>query len=186
MPREGPSAKWPDCGEPLLVRCWICEVYFEACAHEKAIEDAATTTDPWTLDMDAQGVRPVSCRDAAANARWLSKPASAAMRVTGFPARIRDYRPSVVASPCLDKRARISDPKRLEALHAPSRLSIACVAGCPSIAGRLAAADLAASLSVRRLGFPDDIASACAWLASEDSGYVTGQTIGVNGGRVLS
>jgi 2-hydroxycyclohexanecarboxyl-CoA dehydrogenase len=33
---------------------------------------------------------------------------------------------------------------------------------------------------------PDDIASACAWLVSEDSGYVTGQTIGVNGGRVVS
>jgi 2-hydroxycyclohexanecarboxyl-CoA dehydrogenase len=46
--------------------------------------------------------------------------------------------------------------------------------------------DLAASLPVRRLGVPDDIANACAWLASEDSGYVTGQTIGVNGGRVLS
>jgi 2-hydroxycyclohexanecarboxyl-CoA dehydrogenase len=45
---------------------------------------------------------------------------------------------------------------------------------------------LAQSLPVRRLGVPDDIASACAWLVSEDSGYVTGQTIGVNGGRVLS
>jgi 2-hydroxycyclohexanecarboxyl-CoA dehydrogenase len=41
-------------------------------------------------------------------------------------------------------------------------------------------------LPVRRLGKPDDIANACAWLVSEDSGYVTGQTIGVNGGRVVS
>jgi 2-hydroxycyclohexanecarboxyl-CoA dehydrogenase len=45
---------------------------------------------------------------------------------------------------------------------------------------------LAQMLPVRRLGVPDDIASACAWLVSEDSGYVTGQTIGVNGGRVVS
>jgi 2-hydroxycyclohexanecarboxyl-CoA dehydrogenase len=45
---------------------------------------------------------------------------------------------------------------------------------------------LAKTLPVRRLGVPDDIASACAWLISEDSGYVTGQTIGVNGGRVVS
>jgi len=36
------------------------------------------------------------------------------------------------------------------------------------------------------MGEPNDIASACAWLASEDTGYVTGQTIGVNGGRVPS
>jgi len=42
------------------------------------------------------------------------------------------------------------------------------------------------TLPVRRMGEPNDIANACAWLASEDSGYVTGQTIGVNGGRVLS
>jgi 2-hydroxycyclohexanecarboxyl-CoA dehydrogenase len=45
---------------------------------------------------------------------------------------------------------------------------------------------LAQSLPVRRLGIPDDIANACAWLCSEDTGYVTGQTIGVNGGRVVS
>ena len=42
------------------------------------------------------------------------------------------------------------------------------------------------TLPVRRMGEPNDIANACAWLASEESGYVTGQTIGVNGGRVLS
>jgi 2-hydroxycyclohexanecarboxyl-CoA dehydrogenase len=41
-------------------------------------------------------------------------------------------------------------------------------------------------LPVRRTGEPEDIANACAWLVSEDSGYVTGQTIGVNGGRVIS
>lgn len=40
-------------------------------------------------------------------------------------------------------------------------------------------------LPVRRLGEPADIANACAWLCSEASGYVTGQTIGVNGGRVI-
>ncbi|WP_297494222.1 SDR family NAD(P)-dependent oxidoreductase [Acidocella sp.] len=41
-------------------------------------------------------------------------------------------------------------------------------------------------IPVGRTGVPDDIANACAWLASEDSGYVSGQTIGVNGGRVVS
>jgi len=42
------------------------------------------------------------------------------------------------------------------------------------------------SLPVRRVGEPEDIADACAWLASDGAGYVTGQTIGVNGGRVVS
>ncbi|XVQ14494.1 SDR family NAD(P)-dependent oxidoreductase [Spirillospora sp. CA-255316] len=36
---------------------------------------------------------------------------------------------------------------------------------------------------VRRAGLPEDIAAACAFLASEEAGYITGQVIGVNGGR---
>ena len=36
---------------------------------------------------------------------------------------------------------------------------------------------------VRRAGRPDDIAAACSFLVSEEAGYITGQVIGVNGGR---
>jgi NAD(P)-dependent dehydrogenase (short-subunit alcohol dehydrogenase family) len=42
---------------------------------------------------------------------------------------------------------------------------------------------LAARSPVRRLGVPEDIAAATAFLCSEDAGYVTGQVIGVNGGN---
>jgi 2-hydroxycyclohexanecarboxyl-CoA dehydrogenase len=42
------------------------------------------------------------------------------------------------------------------------------------------------TIPVRRLGEPNDIANACAWLCLEESSYVTGQTIGVNGGRVVT
>ena len=42
------------------------------------------------------------------------------------------------------------------------------------------------TIPVRRTGEPEDIANACAWLCSDQSGYVTGQTIGVNGGRVVT
>jgi 2-hydroxycyclohexanecarboxyl-CoA dehydrogenase len=45
---------------------------------------------------------------------------------------------------------------------------------------------LAATLPVRRVGVPDDIANACAFLCSEASSYITGQLIGVNGGRVFT
>jgi 2-hydroxycyclohexanecarboxyl-CoA dehydrogenase len=44
----------------------------------------------------------------------------------------------------------------------------------------------AAMMPVRRLGEPEDIANAVSWLASEKTGYVTGQTISVNGGRVIA
>jgi 2-hydroxycyclohexanecarboxyl-CoA dehydrogenase len=36
---------------------------------------------------------------------------------------------------------------------------------------------------VRRIGRPEDIAAACAFLVSEEAGYITGQILGVNGGR---
>ncbi|MGW0684036.1 SDR family NAD(P)-dependent oxidoreductase [Streptomyces sp. NPDC002754] len=43
--------------------------------------------------------------------------------------------------------------------------------------------DIAKVTPVRRAGRPEDIAAACSFLVSEEAGYVTGQVIGVNGGR---
>jgi 2-hydroxycyclohexanecarboxyl-CoA dehydrogenase len=36
---------------------------------------------------------------------------------------------------------------------------------------------------MRRIGKPEDIAAACAFLVSDEAGYITGQILGVNGGR---
>jgi NAD(P)-dependent dehydrogenase (short-subunit alcohol dehydrogenase family) len=44
---------------------------------------------------------------------------------------------------------------------------------------------IAKMIPVRRTGTPDDIAAACAFLCSEDAGYITGQQINLNGGRYL-
>ena len=43
--------------------------------------------------------------------------------------------------------------------------------------------DIAARIPVRRIGRPEDIAATCAFLVSEEAGYITGQIVGVNGGR---
>ncbi|MBV9352069.1 MAG: SDR family oxidoreductase [Mycobacterium sp.] len=40
-----------------------------------------------------------------------------------------------------------------------------------------------AATPVRRMGRPEDIAAACAFLVSEEASYITGQILGVNGGR---
>ncbi len=45
---------------------------------------------------------------------------------------------------------------------------------------------LAKSIPVGRIGRPDDVAAACVWLASDGASWVTGQTIGINGGSVTS
>ncbi|MCE2469398.1 MAG: 3-oxoacyl-[acyl-carrier-protein] reductase [Dehalococcoidia bacterium] len=36
-----------------------------------------------------------------------------------------------------------------------------------------------------RFGTPEDVAAVCVFLASDDAGYVTGQTLGVDGGLVI-
>jgi 2-hydroxycyclohexanecarboxyl-CoA dehydrogenase len=45
-------------------------------------------------------------------------------------------------------------------------------------------AEAASGSPMGRAGKPEDIAAACSYLVSEAAGYVTGHTLGVNGGRV--
>ncbi|GAA3207473.1 SDR family NAD(P)-dependent oxidoreductase [Actinocorallia longicatena] len=41
------------------------------------------------------------------------------------------------------------------------------------------------AIPVGRLGSGEDIAAACAFLCSDEAGYITGQVLGVNGGAVI-
>ncbi len=43
--------------------------------------------------------------------------------------------------------------------------------------------DAVARTPVRRTGLPEDVAATCSFLCREEAGYLTGQLIGVNGGR---
>jgi NAD(P)-dependent dehydrogenase (short-subunit alcohol dehydrogenase family) len=47
-------------------------------------------------------------------------------------------------------------------------------------------ADEIETVPLRRLGTGEDVAGTVVWLASEDSAYVTGQTIALNGGVLMS
>jgi 2-hydroxycyclohexanecarboxyl-CoA dehydrogenase len=52
--------------------------------------------------------------------------------------------------------------------------------------GGINVAGVAATSPMKRPGRPEDIAAACAFLASEDAGYITGHTLSVNGGRYIA
>ena len=43
-------------------------------------------------------------------------------------------------------------------------------------------ASLADQIPVRRLGTPEEVAAAVAWLCSYEAGYVTGEIVDINGG----
>jgi 3-oxoacyl-[acyl-carrier protein] reductase len=47
-------------------------------------------------------------------------------------------------------------------------------------------AALARTVPIGRLGTPEDVGAAVVWLASDEAGWMTGQTIGLNGGSVTS
>jgi NAD(P)-dependent dehydrogenase (short-subunit alcohol dehydrogenase family) len=47
-------------------------------------------------------------------------------------------------------------------------------------------AGLARAIPVGRTGRPEDVGAACVWLASDEAAWVTGQTIGINGGSTTS
>jgi 2-hydroxycyclohexanecarboxyl-CoA dehydrogenase len=45
---------------------------------------------------------------------------------------------------------------------------------------------LTRAVPMRRLGEPEDVAAAVAFLASEEAGYITGQTLSVSGGLTMA
>ena len=58
--------------------------------------------------------------------------------------------------------------------------------GLMAVADQVVTERLARSIPVGRIGTPEDVAAACVWLASDGASWVTGQTIGINGGSVTS
>jgi 3-oxoacyl-[acyl-carrier protein] reductase len=52
--------------------------------------------------------------------------------------------------------------------------------------GADATAALAKTIPVGRLGTPEDVGAACVYLASNEATWLTGQTIGLNGGNLTS
>jgi 3-oxoacyl-[acyl-carrier protein] reductase len=42
-----------------------------------------------------------------------------------------------------------------------------------------------AKIPMSKIGSPEDVAAACCYLASKEAGYVTGQTLHVNGGMLM-
>lgn len=45
---------------------------------------------------------------------------------------------------------------------------------------------LAKAIPVGRTGVPEDVGAACVWLASNEAEWVSGQTIGINGGSITT
>jgi NAD(P)-dependent dehydrogenase (short-subunit alcohol dehydrogenase family) len=58
--------------------------------------------------------------------------------------------------------------------------------GMMEMQDRTVTEQLVKRIPVGRAGTPTDIAAACVWLASDEAGWVTGQTIQINGGSITT
>jgi len=87
--------------------------------------------------------------------------------------------------------------KTLSRELAPNRITVNCIAPDAILTDRLrqlaaeAGGDLdeelkrrAASAPMGRYGAPDEFGAACAFLCSRQAGYITGQTLGIDGGAL--
>lgn len=70
----------------------------------------------------------------------------------------------------------------------PSRIRVNAVAPGPTETRMIAGItpEFVRTIPLNRLGRPQDIAAAIAFLCSEDAAWVTGQVLGVNGGLVMA
>lgn len=95
------------------------------------------------------------------------------------------------ANYCASKAGLIGMSKALAAESASRGITINCIA--PGFIATPMTHELPEAVKTKMLaniptgayGKPEDIASACAYLASQESAYITGQTIHVNGGMLM-
>lgn len=89
------------------------------------------------------------------------------------------------------KAGMIGMTKALAAEVATRGITVNCVAPGFIVTAMTAALDdkqkerVIAAIPSARLGAPEDVASSVAFLASEEAGYITGQTLHVNGGMAM-
>ena len=92
---------------------------------------------------------------------------------------VRRERPDQVAGPGIrPEPGSPSTPSRRD-----SSTHRCCAAPRDGICSAAPVEDHIERTPVRRVGRPEDIAAACAFFISEEAGYITGQILGVNGGR---
>jgi 2-hydroxycyclohexanecarboxyl-CoA dehydrogenase len=68
----------------------------------------------------------------------------------------------------------------------PGPTRTALLEGMAEQGGEKLVSSLERAVPMRRLGEPEDVAAAVAFLASERAGYITGQTLSVSGGLTMA
>ena len=166
-------------------------------AIDAMVNDAAITAGgtPWTLSLDewdaVMAVNPrgtfVGCRIAGAHMRGRGR--GRIVNLSSFAGQ----QPSRASGLhyAASKAGILAVTRGFAAELAPDGVTVNAVAPSAIEGPQLDAVDatvrdaLLARVPVGRFGRADEVAATVLWLASDAAGYVTGQTIDVNGGRAM-
>jgi 2-hydroxycyclohexanecarboxyl-CoA dehydrogenase len=150
------------------------------------------TTESWERTLAVNLTGTFHCLQAAVpdmlEARWGRMVTISSSSAQSGAARMAHY----VAS----KGGVIGLTKALALELAPHGITVNCVPpgmiDTPMLRRAAASGDIgqlekvaARMIPVGRVGTPDEIAATCAFLCSDEAGFITGQVVGVNGGMVL-
>ena len=79
--------------------------------------------------------------------------------------------------------------KTLSAELAPNRITVNCIAPDAIRTDALRRlgdlGQMEERAPMKRLGTPEEVGAVCAFLCSRQAGYITGQTLGIDGGSLL-
>jgi NAD(P)-dependent dehydrogenase (short-subunit alcohol dehydrogenase family) len=135
---------------------------FQAVAR-RLVARGATGSLVAIASVAGRGGRPMEAHYAASKAGVISLVRSASQALAPSGIRVNAVCPGVV------------DTQMTRALHEAR----AHATGVPADVSR---AEMAERIPLRRIASPDEVADVAAWLASDAAGYVTGQSINVDGG----
>lgn len=157
-----------------------------AMVQEKTFE--LLTVSDWQVMLAANLIGPVLCCQAVLPA-MQAQHRGRIVNIASISGQIGGVlQPQYAAS----KAALINLTKSLARLYAKDGITVNAVApglvNTDMIQQELATEDgqkKVASIPMGRIAQPEEVAAAVAWLCSEEAGYVTGQTLSINGGMLM-
>jgi len=191
-------SKWEDaqaCAAQVKARFGRIDVLVNNAGWDRFQWFKDTTPDFWRKVVDINFLGQVNMIRACMDAAFLAQKSGRIVNIASDAGRVGSSGEAVYSGA---KGAVIAFTKAMARELARSNVTVNCVCPGPTdtplVRNEMARSDLAkkimeameSAVPMKRLAKPEEIAPAVAFLASDDAGYITGQTLSVSGGLTMS